>query len=128
MVSHRWGCQTLYRKGKCLRLLTRLRSCPLWIQGGVRGFYPLEVAAGMDAAAVRRRYAKEVVLWGNVDKRVLTRGKAEIDAEMKRLAPVVAQGGFIPLVDHQVPDDVPLENYLYYLERRRQMSEAPCAG
>ena len=92
---------------------------PLWLEGGVRGFYPLEVAAGMDAAKLRAEYGQRILLWGNVDKRALARGKAAIDAELARLAPVAAAGGFIPLVDHQVPDDVPLENYLYYLERRK---------
>jgi len=37
------------------------------------------------------------------------------------LAPVAAQGGFIPLVDHGVPDDVSYQNYLYYLEQRRKV-------
>jgi uroporphyrinogen-III decarboxylase len=94
---------------------------PLWIEGGVRGFYPLEVASGMDAAGLRRRYGREIVMWGNVDKRALAVGKAAIDAELARLAPIAAEGGFIPLVDHGVPDDVPLANYLYYVERRRQL-------
>jgi uroporphyrinogen decarboxylase len=95
---------------------------PLWLEGGVRGFYPLEVAAGMDAARVRADYGEQLVLWGNVDKRVLAREKAAIDAELERLAPVVKAGGFIPVVDHKVPDDVPLDNYLYYLEKRGQLS------
>ncbi len=98
---------------------------PLWVEGGVRGFYPLEVAAGMDAAAVRFRYGQQVVLWGNVDKRALARGRQAIDAELARLAPVAALGGFIPLVDHQVPDDVSLENYLYYLQRRKELFGTP---
>jgi hypothetical protein len=95
---------------------------PLWLEGGVRGFYPLEVASGMDAAALRKQYGQQIVMWGNVDKRALTQGKEAIDAEIARLAPVVAQGGFIPLVDHGVPDDVPLENYLYYLGERKKMT------
>ena len=94
---------------------------PLWLEGGVRGFYPLEVAAGMDAGEVRKEYGDRVVLWGNFDKRALARGRSAIDAEMARLAPTVAVGGFIPLVDHQVPDDVPLDNYLYYLQRRTEL-------
>ena len=96
---------------------------PLWIEGGVRGFYPLEVAAGMDAGRLRKQYGREIVMWGNVDKRALAQGRAAIDAEIARLAPVAALGGFIPLVDHGVPDDVPYENYLYYLEQRKQMSQ-----
>ena len=94
---------------------------PLWIEGGVRGFYPLEVASGMDAAKLRQQYGREIVMWGNVDKRALAAGKEAIDAEIARLAPVAAQGGFIPLVDHGVPDDVPYENYLYYLAQRKRL-------
>ena len=94
---------------------------PLWIEGGVRGFYPMEVASGMDAAKLRQQYGQQIVMWGNVDKRALASGKAAIDAELARLAPVAAQGGFIPLVDHGVPDDVPYANYLYYLEQRKKL-------
>lgn len=96
---------------------------PLWIEGGVRGFYPLEVAAGMDAGKLRQTYGQEIVMWGNVDKRALARGPAAIDAEMARLAPVAATGGFIPLVDHGVPDDVPYAHYVYYLEQRKRITE-----
>ncbi len=95
---------------------------PLWLEGGVRGFYPLEVAANMDAGKLRAQYGRQIVMWGNVDKRALITGKEAIDAELARLAPVVAEGGFIPLVDHGVPDDVPLQNYLYYLEQRKKLS------
>ena len=94
---------------------------PLWLEGGVRGFYPLEVASNMDAARLRQQYGRQIVMWGNVDKRALARGKEAIDAELARLAPVAALGGFIPLVDHAVPDDVPLANYLYYLEQRKKV-------
>jgi hypothetical protein len=95
---------------------------PLWIEGGVRGFYPLEVASGMDAVKLRQQYGQEIVMWGNVDKRALTAGKEAIDAELARLAPIIPQGGFIPLVDHGVPDDVPYAHYLYYLEQRKRLT------
>lgn len=95
---------------------------PLWIEGGVRGFYPLEVAAGMDAGRLRSRYGHDIVMWGNVDKRALAQGKSAIDRELARLAPVVKRGGFVPLVDHGVPDDVSYADYLYYLERRKELT------
>ena len=95
---------------------------PLWIEGGVIGHYPLEVAAGMDAGKLRDEYGHDIVMWGNVDKRALAKGKEAIDAEIERLAPVVEKGGFIPLVDHGVPEDISYENYLYYLERRKQIT------
>jgi uroporphyrinogen decarboxylase len=95
---------------------------PLWIEGGVIGHYPLEVASGMDAGKLRDEYGQSIVMWGNVDKRALAKGKEAIDAEIERLAPVVAKGGFIPLVDHGVPEDISYENYCYYLERRKQIT------
>ena len=96
---------------------------PLWLEGGVRGFYPLEVAAGMDAVRLSRQYGHQILMWGNVDKRALITGKSAIDLELARLKPAVAAGGFIPLVDHSVPDDVSLENYLYYLEKRKILTQ-----
>ncbi|MBT3272292.1 MAG: hypothetical protein HN368_03990 [Spirochaetales bacterium] len=96
---------------------------PFWIEGGVRGFYPLEVAAGMDANKLRKEYGQEIVMWGNVDKRALAGGTITIDAELARVEPAVKTGGFIPLVDHGVPDDVSLSNYLYYLEKRKRLSQ-----
>jgi uroporphyrinogen decarboxylase len=98
---------------------------PLWIEGGVRGFYPLEVAAGMDAVKLRQQYGREIVMWGGVDKRALAEGPAAIDRELARLVPIAAEGGFIPLVDHGVPDDVPYANYLYYLEQRKRLFGGP---
>ena len=98
---------------------------PLWLGAGIQGFYPLEVAAGMDAARLRSEYGDRIVMWGNIDKRALARGKQAIDQELARVATTAASGGFIPLVDHQVPDDVPLENYLYYLSRRRALCGNP---
>jgi len=32
-------------------------------------------------------------------------------------------GGYIPTVDHTVPPDVPLENFLYYLQLKRKIAE-----
>ncbi len=95
---------------------------PLWLEGGVRGFYPLEVASGMDAGKLQQQYGEKILMWGNVDKRALAEGRQAIDAELKRLQPVIQKGGLIPLVDHGVPDDVSYENYLYYLDQRRKLT------
>ena len=34
---------------------------PLWVEGGVRGFYPLEVAAGMDAGRQWKQMSQQVI-------------------------------------------------------------------
>jgi len=92
---------------------------PLWIEGGVTGFYPLEVAAGMNAVKLRKIYGKNIVMWGNIDKRALAKGRDAIDEEINRLAGITKEGGFIPLVDHAIPEDVSFENYKYYIEKRK---------
>ena len=40
---------------------------------------------------------------------------------MRRLTPLVEEGGFIGFCDHRVPPDVPYANYLFYLECVRTM-------
>jgi len=40
---------------------------PLWLKAGVNGFFPLEVAAGMDAVKLRKKYGKNIILVGNID-------------------------------------------------------------
>jgi len=94
---------------------------PLWLEAGVNGVYPLEVAAGMDAAALRRRYGRDLLMTGNIDKRVLARDRRAIDRELEAKLPLAEQGGFIPHLDHGIPHDVPYENFVYYWERKKAL-------
>jgi len=50
---------------------------PLWLQGGINGVFPLEVAAGEDPVALRRRYGKDLLLVGGIDKRELAKDRRE---------------------------------------------------
>jgi len=97
----------------------------LWLKGGVNCMFPIEVAGGTDPIELRRRWGKEMLLAGGVNKRELAKGRREIEAEVKRLEPLVAEGGFIPHVDHRVPPDVSFENYLYYLKVKRSAFGIP---
>lgn len=59
-------------------------------------------------------------------KRILTRGKEAIRAEVMRFFPkMMAEGGFTPNVDHAVPENVSFENYRYYTELTRQIADNP---
>ena len=92
---------------------------PLWLEANVNFVYPLEVAANCDAVRYRRQFGKEVLMLGNIDKRVLRDGctKREIEAEvMSKVPQLVKEGGFSPAVDHAVPPDVPFEHFKYYLD------------
>jgi uroporphyrinogen decarboxylase len=60
------------------------------------------------------------VLQGGVDKRELRFGRAQLRAEVaKRYDTARRHGRYIPSVDHGVPPDIPLRNFLYYTELAR---------
>lgn len=80
---------------------------------GVEGIGPLERMAGTDLVALRKQYP-ELLLAGGFDKTVISQGEAAMRREFERLRPVVASGGYLPMVDHQTPPEVSLENYRLY--------------
>ena len=92
-----------------------------FIDNGLNTMFPVEVHGGSDPCLLRERFGKRVRIWGGFDKMKLLDSKKAIDKELKRLLPYVEQGGFIPGVDHRVQADVPLKNYIYYLDRKRRM-------
>ncbi|HET6383538.1 MAG TPA: uroporphyrinogen decarboxylase family protein [Armatimonadota bacterium] len=98
---------------------------PLWLEAGVNAMFPIEVRAGTDPWELRNRFGSDVLLLGGVDKMKLIQGKAAIDEEIRRIAPLVEKGGYIPHVDHRVPPDVTWENYLYYLAEKRRVLGIP---
>jgi len=98
---------------------------PLWLEGGVNGFYPIERAAGMDPVHLRERFGRQLRLLGGIDKRAMKAGPSAIDAELAHVAPLTEEGGFLPWCDHHVPPDVPLANYLYYVKRMKEMTLDP---
>ena len=96
---------------------------PLWLEGGVNGFWPLECAAGMNAVNLSKKYGKDAILFGNIDKRALMKDKKAMREEVMSKVPyLMEQGGYFPTVDHQVPPDVPFENYLYFVNTLREIT------
>jgi uroporphyrinogen decarboxylase len=101
------------------RALTRT-----FLDAGVTALHPLERAAGMDPIVMRKEYGKEVAITGAIDKREIAKGPAAIDAELARsVAPILAEGGYIPMTDHSVPPDISLKNFQYYLKAKRRLLE-----
>jgi uroporphyrinogen decarboxylase len=94
---------------------------PLLMDAGVDGLWPLERAADMDPLAIRKKYGKSLRIWGGVDKRELAKDHQAIDDHLRSLLPLVEEGGFIPTVDHLVPPDVSLDNFCYYMERKKAL-------
>lgn len=117
-LLHRYGVDVIWVDcdGKIDDLL------PLWLDAGVNCTMPIEVGTwGGSAPKFRREYGRGLLMMGGYDKRILTRGKEEIEAEIYRLAPLAEKGGYIPFCDHRVPPDVPLANYVHYVETARRV-------
>ncbi len=95
---------------------------PLWLEAGINCMFPLEVGTwGADPIQYRQEYGKDLLMMGGFDKHILQSTKQEIEKEVYRLAPLVEEGGYIGFCDHRVPPDVPLENYLFFLEKIRDV-------
>lgn len=93
---------------------------PVWLDAGVDILYPFERAAGMDVVAVRKKYGRDLRLWGGIDKRAVASGPQAIDAELARVAPLVAEGGYVPYLDHTAPPDISFANYTYFMDALRR--------
>jgi uroporphyrinogen decarboxylase len=87
---------------------------PLWIEAGFDTNWPVEVAAGNDLAAYRQLYGHRMAYLGGVDKRAMAKGGREILEEIRRLEPIIRDGGYIPECDHGIPPDVSWPNLVEY--------------
>ena len=97
------------------------KIAPIVQKSGMNGVYPCEIAAGADPVRLRTLFPG-VALSGGVDKRALSQdGREGVRREMKRLAPLVKDGGFIPYIDHFIPPDISYETFCYYMEAKREM-------
>jgi len=88
---------------------------PLWIEAGINQCDPMEVAAGTDLPALRKRFGKSMAFFGGVDKRCIAKGGAAIENELARLRPVIQSGGYVPSCDHGVPSDIRWPDYVRYV-------------
>jgi len=96
---------------------------PLWMEVGINFPWPLEVAAGMDGIAWRKKYGKDIIIGGNIDKRVFAKGKDAIREEVMSKVPyLVETGAYFPCLDHVIPPDVPLEGFRYYINLLREIA------
>jgi len=99
---------------------------PLWLEAGVTGLRPFEIAAGCDPVAARRQYGSDLVIQGGIDKRALAGTGEAIEREVLSKVPwLCLQGGYFPQIDHLVPPDVSLENYRQYAALIRAVVEDP---
>jgi uroporphyrinogen-III decarboxylase len=92
-------------------------AIPLYRGIGMTAMSPFEVASGCDVVEIARQYP-DLIIMGGIDKRVLAAGKEAIEAHLQHIIPfMLDRGGYYPMCDHGVPDNVSLDDYLYYRRR-----------
>ncbi len=95
---------------------------------GVDGYHPVEKAAGMDLAAVKRRYAGRICPIGNINNKTTMVFGAPNDVRREAIACLriaAPGGGYIMATDHSLHDDIPLENIQAYVEVAHQYGVYP---
>jgi len=94
---------------------------PVWLECGLNCMFPLEVHPGSDPVKYRKMYGHQVLLRGGLRKYAFAGTKQDILDELKRVEHDVNDGAFIPHGDHRIPQDVPYDNYRYYIREKLAM-------
>jgi hypothetical protein len=78
----------------------------------------------MDYRSIRKEFGQDLRLIGGIDLDALRGSKADIKKEIQsKVPPLLDQGGYIPLADGRVREDVSFENYCYYRELLQSVIE-----
>ncbi|MCL2742022.1 MAG: hypothetical protein FWE70_07980, partial [Oscillospiraceae bacterium] len=87
---------------------------------GANAMYPFEVRAGNDVSAIRGSLPGMGCI-GCLDKECMAGGKEGMDAELERARGLIRLGRVIPGPDHFVLENVPFENYAYFMRGLRKV-------
>jgi len=92
------------------------RLLPAIFEQGFNCLWAYEVnPQAMDYRDLRREFGRDLRLIGGIDLDVLRQGQDAIRREVEEKVPaLLADGGYIPMLDGRVRVDVPFENYCYY--------------
>ncbi len=95
---------------------------PTWVHNGVNTMFPIEVGVwGDQLEPARKKFGNAVLGVGGMDKTVLRKDKAAVDAEIERIKQLVALGGFIPCPDHRLMPGTKFELVQYYTEKIKEI-------
>lgn len=96
------------------------------IECGVDAYQSLEVKAGLDVVELKKKFRNRLAFVGNIDVRdVLTGDKLRLERDVLRRLNAAKGGGYIPMSDHSVPDNVSIENYDFYMDLLEQRGQYP---
>jgi hypothetical protein len=80
----------------------------------------------MDYRELRKEFGPELRLIGGVDLDKIREGRNAIRREiLEKIPPLLEDGGYIPLADGRVREDMPFENYAYYRRLLEEVTRRP---
>jgi uroporphyrinogen decarboxylase len=110
----------------CLLTYANCRALlPGIVKAGFNCLWACEVNNdAMDYRDIRREFGRDLRLIGGIDLDALSAGKDAIRREMlPKIAPLLADGGYIPLADGRVRANVSFENYACYRRLMEKLTQ-----
>lgn len=90
---------------------------PGFIDAGIEAVQPLQANTTMDIIKLKKKFGKDITLWGNISAVAMETGFEAIEQEIKSKIPFAMEGGgYIYHSDHSIPLDVPFENYEHVIK------------
>jgi uroporphyrinogen decarboxylase len=90
---------------------------PTLLDIGVNLYFPLEVAAGLDARILQKEFGRDIRLIGNISRQSLMEGPEAVEREFyAKVPPLMQHGGYVPAVDDAIMPDMSFESYRRYLQ------------
>lgn len=120
-VLKRYGVETIiFQTYANARILI-----PSILRWGFNCLWACEVyIEAMDYLSIRKEFGRDLRLIGGIDLDALRQGKEAIKREIEtNVPPLIEDGGYVPLADGRVREDVPFENYVYYRELLQKITQ-----
>ena len=129
LASYRPILDILHRRGVEAIILRTYANARLLIPSilkfGFNCLWACEVnIEAMDYRDLRREFGRDLRLIGGIDLDALREGRKAIRKEVEEKVPLLlADGGYVPLADGRVREDVPFGDYVYYRELLKKIIE-----
>ncbi|NQW18420.1 MAG: hypothetical protein HQ478_13130 [Chloroflexi bacterium] len=98
------------------------------VDAGIDGMNPIEPAAGMDIAIMKKKYGERICLLGNIDcgdtlsNAPVSRVVAEVKEAIRQAAP---GGGYVLMSSNSIHSSVRPENYKAMIDATREFGQYP---
>lgn len=93
-----------------------------WLENGVNIMFPIEIGTwGDQFEPARKKYGRDMLGVGGMDKLALRKDRAAVDKEIERMKRLVSLGGFIPCPDHRLMPGTKFELVQYYTEEIKKI-------